>query len=225
MMIKLACALGAAALAVSFTLSNYFACSEAPEITASVSESVAAGGDANGSALKSNEEKIEETAEATPVEASSTDASALSAVASVAAIPVELTEAATVVVPAQKSDDNEDLAITASITSIISKIKPSSNDVATSRASKAQATFFAESDIAEWKLIFDAYPAPDVAEDEPAPISNSTIGSVDPTPLEIMETMTAAVSVQKTESQDVEITGPAWEPAVAEPDTAIENLE
>jgi hypothetical protein len=111
MMIKLACALGAAALAVSFTLSNYFACSEEPEITAFVSESVAAEGDANGSVLKSNEEKIEDTAEATPVEASS-------AVASVAAIPVELTEAATVVVPAQKSDDNEDLAITASITSL-----------------------------------------------------------------------------------------------------------
>jgi hypothetical protein len=51
MMIKLACALGAAALAVSFTLSNYFACSEASEITASVSESVAAEGDATARAV------------------------------------------------------------------------------------------------------------------------------------------------------------------------------
>jgi hypothetical protein len=93
-----------------------------------VSERVAAEGDAFGSALKSNEEKIGETAEATPVEASSTGASEP---ASVAAIPVELTETATVVVPSQKSDDNEDLAITASITSIIKEIEPSSNDVET----------------------------------------------------------------------------------------------
>jgi hypothetical protein len=218
MMIKLACAFGVAALAVSFTLSNSFACSEASEITASVFERVAAEGDANGSALKSNEEKIGETAEATPVEASSTDASEPSAVVSVAAIPVELNETATVVVPRQKSDDDEDLAITASITSIIREIEPSSNDVETPPASEAQA-------IAEWKLIFDATPAPDVAENEPVSIANPTIESVNATPVEIMVTVTAAVSIQKKEIQDVEITGPTGEPAVAEPDGAVDNLE
>jgi hypothetical protein len=115
MMIKLACAFGAAALAISFTLSNSFAF-EAPEIKASVSESFAIEGDANGAALQCSEEKIGETAEAAPVEASSP--AAPSADAAVAAIPVDIIETATVVVRGQKAEDNEDLAITASITSM-----------------------------------------------------------------------------------------------------------
>jgi hypothetical protein len=124
-----------------------FACSEAPEITASVSENVTTE-DANISVPEPNitEGKIREVAKSTPVEVSSADVSAT--IASVDAIPVEITE--TVTVAGQKSGDSE-LPTPVSNTS---KVEPSSSEVATISASQEQATVgvLTESDIAEWKM-------------------------------------------------------------------------
>jgi tetrahydromethanopterin S-methyltransferase subunit F len=173
-------------------------------------------------------ESNEPAAVTSAIEPSSIDVSTPPAIQSFDAIVVEITETATVVGSGQRLEDNEHVQIMAPI--IISKSELSFGDLSSQTAAsesetKATGEFSAETDIAKAQTEEVAYPAPDVAENEPASIANSTIESVDATPVEIMGTMTAAVSVQKTESQDVEITGPVWEPAVAEPDTAVDNLE
>jgi hypothetical protein len=196
----------------------------APEGDATVEERPSAQ---TGMTEVSPAESNEPAAVTSAIEPSSIDASAATAIQSFDTVVVEITETATVVGSGQRLEDNEHIQITAPI--IISKSEPSASDLSSRTAAsesetKATGEFSAETDIAKVQTEEVAYPAPDVAENEPASIA-STIESVDPTPVEIMETRTAAVSVQKTESQDAEITGPTWEPAVAEPDTAVDNLE
>jgi hypothetical protein len=114
---KLASAFGLATLAVAFSFSSSFACSETSRTTASVVESLISesGMNVTGSAEASApEEQVGEVAAPASVisniEPPSIDV--IAPPATVDAVPVEITETVTVVVPGQKSEDIDDVEIT-----------------------------------------------------------------------------------------------------------------
>jgi hypothetical protein len=194
MITRLAGALGVAALALSFSLGHSFACPKATETTSVASETVTgdAVADAAVAAPEISEPKGDEAAPLNAAEGTVAEASAMPP--ALAAPPVEMPETAVTIIPAQKQDDSADLALTDSIEVIVGKIEPSSDGSETSTLT--------ESDIAEWKLIFDPASAPTAAVIE---------GSAGAAPA----TIRAAEA-----SPEIEITG-----AVPQHTAATEDLE
>jgi hypothetical protein len=212
MIIRLAGALGVAALAFSFSLGNSSACPKATETPAAVSESVAADrvADVGVTASAISEPKVGEIAPLTAAEGFPADASTIDS--AVAAPPVEIPRTAAIVAPSQKPDDNEDLALTTSLGTIVGKTEQSS-DVSETSA-------LAESDIAEWKLIFDAASAPAAAVMEGSPgAAPATIGAAEAIPAETVEA-NSPVSAEKPADPEIDITG-----TVPQHTAATEDLE
>jgi hypothetical protein len=237
---KLASAFGLAMLAVAFSFSTSFACPETSQTTASVVESTVSESGMNVATLaeaSAPEGQVGEVAAPAPVtgniEAPSTEASAPSAIAFADAIPVEITETITVVVPGQKLEADEGVAIPASG---IAKIEPSfseesSQTVAHESEAKATAELSAQPGIAGAQIEVAEpapAPAPGVAEIEaPSTDVNAppAIASVDAVPVEITETVTIVVPGQKSEESDddVEITGSAPEHTTAAPKLKLDE--
>jgi hypothetical protein len=226
---KLASAFGLAMLALAFSFSTSFACPETSQTTASVVESTVSESGMNVATLaeaSAPEGQVGEVAAPAPVtgniEAPSTEASAPSAIAFADAIPVEITETVTVVVPGQKSEDDEGVAIPASG---IAGIEPtiteaSSQPPAQESEAKATADLSLQTGTAEAQIEV-AEPAATVVEvKQPSTDVNAppTIVSVDAVPVEITETVTVVVPGQKSEDiDDVEITGTEPEHPTAAP--------
>jgi hypothetical protein len=226
---KLASAFGLAMLAVAFSFSSSFACSETSPTTASVVESLVSesGMNVTGSAEASAPEgQVGEVAAPASVisniEAPSTDVNAPPAIASVDAVPVEITETVTVVVPGQKSEDDEGAAIPASgiagieppVTEESSQTAaPESEAKATADLSAQTGTAEAQIEVAEPAAVVDAVEPPSTDVNAPP-----AIASVDAVPVEITETVTVVVPGQKSEDiDDVEITGSEPEHPTAAP--------
>ena len=212
MITRLAGALGVAALALSFTLGHSFACPKATETTSVAYETVAgdALADAAVAAPEISEPKGGEAAPLNAVEGSVAEASAMPP--ALAVPPVEMPEIAVTIIPAQKRDDSADLALTDSIEAIVGKIEPSSDGSETSTLT--------ESDIAEWKLIFDAASAPTAAVIEgSAGAAPATIRAAEAIPAEPVEA-TSPGQDGAPASPEIEITG-----AVPQHTAATEDLE
>jgi hypothetical protein len=204
---KLAGAFGLAMLAVAFSFSTSFACSETSRTTASVVERLVSesGMNVTGSAEASAPEGQggEVAAPASVInniEAPSTDVNVPPAIVSVDAVPVEITETVTVIVPGQKSEDDEGAAIPASG---IAGIEPSVTEESSQTAapeSEAKATAGlsaaeAQIEVAEPAAVVAAV-APPSTDVPPA------IVSIDAVPVEITETVTVVVPGQKSEDID-----------------------
>ena len=222
---KLASALGLAMLSVAFSFSTSFACPEASQTTALAVESTLSesGTNVTASAEAAPEGQVGEVVAPASVvrniEAPSGDAAAPS-IAFVDAIRVEITETVTVVVPGQKSEDDDGAAISGSG---VAAIEPSVTEVVpqtTDPESEAKATAAAQTGAAEAQIEV-AEPAATVAAVEP-PFTDVTAPSpdisVDAVPVEISVTVTVAVPGQKSEDIDeVEITGSEPEHPIAAP--------
>jgi hypothetical protein len=134
------------------------------------------------------------------IEAPSTDVNVPPAIVSVDAVPVEITETVTVIVPGQKSEDDEGAAIPASG---IAGIEPSVTEESSQTAapeSEAKATAGlsaaeAQIEVAEPAAVVAAV-APPSTDVPPA------IVSIDAVPVEITETVTVVVPGQKSEDID-----------------------
>jgi hypothetical protein len=226
---KLASAFGLAMLAVAFSFSTSFACPETSQTTASVVESTVSESGMNVATLaeaSAPEGQVGEVAAPASVtgniEAPSTEASAPSAIAFADAIPVEITETVTVVVPGQKSEDDEGVAIPASgIAGIEPTITEASSQPPVQESeAKATADLSLQTGTAEAQIEV-AEPAPTIAAVElPSTDVNAppAIVSVDAVPVEITETVTVVVPGQKSEDiDDVEITGTEPEHPIAGP--------
>jgi hypothetical protein len=209
---KLASAFGLAMLAVAFSFSSSFACSETSRSTASVVESLVSesGMNVTGSAEASAPEVGEVAAPASVIsniEAPSTDVNAPPAIVSVDAVPVEITVTVTVVVPGQTSEDDEGAAIPASG---IAGIEPSAQTAAPESEAKATADLSVQTGTAEAQIEV-AEPAATIAAVElPSADVNAppAIVSVDAVPVEIAVTVTVVVPVQTSEDiGEIEITG------------------
>jgi len=221
---KLASAFGLAMLAVAFSFSSSFACSETSRSTASVVESLVSvsGMNVTGSAEASAPEgQVGEVAAPASVisniEAPSSDVNAPPAIASSDAIPVEITVTVTVVVPGQKSEDDEGAAIPASgivgIELSAQTAAPESAAKATADLSAQTGTAEAQIEVAEPAAVVDAVEPPSTDVNAPP-----AIASVDAVPVEITETVTVVVPGQKSEDiDDVEITGSEPEHPTAAP--------
>jgi hypothetical protein len=226
---------GLAMLAVAFSFSTSFACSETSHTTASVIESAVSESRVNitrsADSAEANvpEGQVGEIAApasiVSNIEAPPTEASSPPAIAVADAIPVESTETAMGVVPDQNSEDDKGAAIPASG---IAGIEPSvteepSQTAAPESEAKATPELSAQTDTAEGQIEV-AEPAAAVAAVEPPSTDVNApraIVSVDAVPVEITETVTVVVPGQKSQDvDDVEITG-------AEPEhpTAAPNLK
>src|SRR5271168_4439356 len=107
-------------------------------------------------------------------------------------------ETATTIIPAQKQEDSADLALTASIEAIVGKIEPSSDGSETSTLT--------ESDVAGWKLIFDAASAPTaVLIEGSAGAAPATIRAAEAIPAEPVEAPSPASDGARA-SPEIEIT-------------------
>ena len=118
---KLASAFGLAMLAVAVSFSSSFACPETSHTSVSVVESAVSEGGVNITPLAEASAPEAQVGEIVPapsvistIDAPPTDVNALPAIVSAEAVPVEITETVTVVVPGQKSQDIEDVEITGS---------------------------------------------------------------------------------------------------------------
>jgi hypothetical protein len=150
------------------------------------------------------------------IDAPPTEGSAPPAIVSADAVLVEITETVTVVVPGQKSEDDEGATIAASG---IAEIEPSvteESSQATAPENEAKATELSEpSRIAEAQI--EVAPA---AVESPSTDVNAipAIVSVETVPVESTETVTVVVPGQKSQDiDDVEITGSEPEHPTAAP--------
>jgi hypothetical protein len=206
---KLASAFGLAMLAVAFSFSSSFACSETSRTTASVVERLVSEsgmnvtGSAEASAPEGQGGEVAAPASViSNIEAPSTDVNVPPAIVSVDAVPVEITETVTVVVPGQKSEDDEGAAIPASG---IAGIEPSVTEESSQTAapeSEAKATAGlsaaeAQIEVAEPAAVVAAVAPPSTDVNAPP-----AIVSVDAVPVEITETVTVVVPGQKSEDID-----------------------
>jgi hypothetical protein len=213
---RLASAFGLAMLAVAFSCSTSFACSETSHTAASLVESAVSESGMNITSLvETNAPEAQVggvAATASVVSAPRTEASAPPAVALVEAIPAEITETVTVVVPGQNSEDDDGAAIPASG---VAAIEPSSlteepsQTAAPENEAKATAEVSEQTGTAEAPIAV-ADPAAVAAIEPPSTDVNAppAIVSVDAVAVEITETVTVVVPGQKSEDiDDVEITG------------------
>jgi hypothetical protein len=226
---KLASAFGLAMLAVAFSFSSSFACPDALETTSSVLASVVSESGPNvttfaeASAVEGQIGEIAAPASGiSKIEAATTDASAADP------ILVEITETVTVVVPGQKLEVDEGVAIPASG---IAKIETSftyesSQTAAPESEAKATVELSAQTGMAGAQTEV-AEPAPDVAAIEaPSTDVNAppAIAFVDAVLVAITETVTIVVPGQKSEERDdVEITGPAPEHTSVAPNLKLDE--
>ena len=170
-----------------------------PSVTEESSQAAAPESEERATELSEPTSIAEAQIEVAPaaVEPPSTDVNALPSIVSVEAVPVEITETVTVVVPGQKSEDDEGATIAASG---IAAIEPAAPE------SEAKATELPEpTGIAEAQI--------EVAPAAVEPLSTDlnalpAIASVEAVPVEITETVTVVVPGQKWQDiDDVEITG------------------
>ena len=134
------------------------------------------------------------------IDAPPTEASALPTIVSADAIPVEITETVTVVVPGQKPEDDEAAAIG------IAGIEPSVTEESSQTAaheSEAKATELSEpTGTAEAQIEF-AEPAPTEVEPPSTDVNAlPTIVSADAVLVEITETVTVVVPGQRSEDDE-----------------------
>jgi hypothetical protein len=154
------------------------------------------------------------------IEAPSTEPSAPPAIAFADAIPVEITETVSVVVPGQNSQDEEGPAMSASG---IAGIEPSVTEASSQTAApeseaKATADLSVQTGTAEAQIV--AEPAATIAAVElPSTDVNAPPAiSVDAVPVEITVTVTVVVPGQTSEDIDeVEITGSEPEHPISAP--------
>jgi hypothetical protein len=181
-----------------------------PSVTEESTQAVAPESEAKATELSEPSGIAEAQTEVAPaaVEPPSTDLNALPAIVSVEAVPVEITETVTVVVPGQKSGDDEGATIAASgITAIEPSVTEESSQAAAPE-SEEKPTGIAEAQI-------EVAPAAVVSTDLNA---LPEIVSVEAVPVEITETVTVVVPGQKLQDiDDLEITGPEPEHPTAAP--------
>jgi hypothetical protein len=206
----LASAFGLAMLSVAFSFSTSFACPKTSQTMASVVERTVSESGMNVTALAEASAPEGQAGEvgapgsvAGNTEAPSTEPSAPS-VAFADAIPVEITETVTVVVPGQNSKEEEGPAMPASgIVGIEPSVTTASSQMAAPESeTKATADLSVQTGTAEVQIV-----------DEPATISTdvdaaAALVSVDAIPVEITVTVTVVVPGQTSENIDkVEGTG------------------
>jgi hypothetical protein len=190
---NLASAFGLAMLSGAFSFSTSFACPETSQTTASALESTVSGSGMNVTALAEASAPEGQVGErGAPDVVGNTEAPSFAN-----AIPVEITETVTVVVPGQNSEDEEGPAIAGTEPSVIE-----ASPEVKSTADLSVQTGTAEADIF-------ARPAATIAPVElPSTDVNAppTIVSVDP--VEITVTVTVVVPGQTPEEiEEVDITG------------------
>jgi hypothetical protein len=218
---KLASAFGLAMLSVAFSFSTSFGCPETSQTTASVvestiSESVNVNALAEVSAPEGQVGEVGAPASiAGNIEAPASEPSGPS-IAN--AIPIEITVTATVVVPAQNSEDEEGPAMPADIAGTAPSVAEEvSQTAAPESEAKATADSSPQTGAAKARIEV-AEPAATVAAVEP-PSTDVTappaIVSVDAVPVEITVTVTVVVPGQKSEVDDVDV--PGFEPEHATP--------
>ena len=135
------------------------------------------------------------------IDAPPTEASAPPAIVSADAVLVEITETVTVVVPGQKSEDDEGATIAASGVAAIEPSVTEESSQAAAPESEAKATESEPTGTAEVAPAAVEPPSTDVN-------ALPAIVSVEAVPVEITETVTVVVPGQKSQDiEDVEITG------------------
>ena len=209
---KLASAFGLAMLAVPFSFSSSFACPETSHTSASVIESADSESAVNITPLAEASAPEAQVGEIVPapsvistIDAPPTEASAPPAIVSADAVLVEITETVTVVVPGQKTEDDEGATIAASGIAVMEPSVTEESSQAAAPESEAKATESEPTAIAEAQI--DVAPA---AVEPPSTDLNAlpAIVSVEAVPVEITETVTVVVPGQKSQDiEDVEITG------------------
>jgi hypothetical protein len=230
---RLASAFGLAMLAVAFSFSTSFACSETSHTTASVVESAVSESGVNitrsADSAEANvpEGQVGEVAApasiVSNIEAPPTEASASPVMAFGDTIPVESTETVMGVVPDQNSEDDEGAAIPACG---IAGIEPSvteepSQTAAPESEAKAPPELSAQTDTAEGRIEV-AEPAAAVAAVKPPSTDVNApraVVFVDAVPVEITETVTVVVPVQTSEDDGgaaIPASGIGIEPSVTE---------
>jgi hypothetical protein len=190
---KLASAFGLAMLAVAFSFSTSFACPETSQTTSSAVESAVS---AEASAPEG---------QAAELAAQAPDASAPPAIAYVDAIPVEIIETVTVVVPGQNAEE-EGATITASgIAGVETSVaEESSRTAAPESEAKATPELSAQTGAVEAQIEV-AEPAGVVAAVEPLATDVNALPvvvSVDAVRVEITQTVTVVVPGQTLEHND-----------------------
>jgi hypothetical protein len=193
-------------LAVAFSFSTSFACSETSHTAASVVESVVSESGMNVTPLaEANAPEAQVggvAATASVVGAPPIEASAPPAVALAEAIPAEITKTVTVVVPGQNSEDDDGAAIPASgVAAIEPSITEASSQTAVPESEKADSELSAQNAA----RIEVAGPAAVVAPVEPPSADLNTppaVLSVDAVPVEITVTMTIVVPGQTSEDDE-----------------------
>jgi hypothetical protein len=203
---RLASAFGLAMLAVAFSFSTSFACSESSHTAASVVESGVSESEMNVTPLaEANAPEAQVggvAATASVVGAPPIEASAPPAVALAEAIPAEITKTVTVVVPGQNSEDDDGAAIPASgVAAIEPSITEASSQTAVPEREKADSELSAQNAA----RIEVAGPAAVVAPVEPPSTDLNTppaVLSVDAVPVEITVTMTIVVPGQTSEDDE-----------------------
>ena len=226
---KLASAFGLAMLAVAFSFSSSFACPETSHTSASVVESAVSEGGVNITPLAEASAPEAQVGEIVPapsvistIDAPPTEASAPPAIVSADAVLVEITETVTVVVPGQKSEDDEGATIAASGIAAIEPTVTEESSQAAAPESEAKATELPEpTGIAEAQI--------EVAPAAVEPLSTDAlpaIVSVEAVPVEITETVTVVVpgqakATELSEPTDIAEVAPA---AVEPPSTDVNAL-
>ena len=208
---KLASAFGLAMLAVAFSFSSSFACSETSHTSASVVESAVSEGGVNITPLAEASAPEAQVGEIVPAPSviSTIDtpptASAPPAIVAADAVPVEITETVTVVVPGQKSEDDEGATIAASGIAVMEPSVTEESSQAAAPESEEKATELSEpTGVAEAQIEV----APAAVEPPSTDVNLPSIVSVEAVPVEITETVTVVVPGQTPEDiDDVEITG------------------
>src|SRR6516225_10699577 len=187
-------------LAVAFSFSSSFACSETSHTSASVEESAVSESGVNITPLAEASASEAQVGEIVPapsvistIDAPPTDVNALPAIVSVEAVPVEITATVTVVVPGQKSQDDEGATIAASGIAVMEPSVTEESSQAAAPESEERATELSEpTGIAEAQI--------EVAPAAVEPLSTDAlpaIVSVEAVPVEITETVTVVVPGQK----------------------------
>src|SRR6516225_5110433 len=194
-------------LAVAFSFSSSFACSETSHTSASVEESAVSESGVNITPLAEASASEAQVGEIVPapsvistIDAPPTDVNALPAIVSVDAVAVEITETVTVVVPGQKSEDDEGATIAASGIAAIEPTVTEESSQAAAPESEEKATELSEpTGIAEAQT--EVAPA---AVEPPSTDVNAlpAIVSVEAVPVEITETVTVVVPGQKSEDDE-----------------------
>ena len=214
---KLAGAFGLAMLAVAFSFSSSFACPETSHTSASVVESAVSESGALAEA-SAPEAQVGEIVPAhsviSTIDVPPTEGAAPPAIVSADAVLVEITETVTVVVPGQKSEDDEGATIAASGIAAIEPSVTEESSQAAAPESEERATELSEpTGIAEAQI--------EVAPAAVEPLSTDAlpaIVSVESVPVEITETVTVVVPGQKLQDiDDAEITGSEPEHPTAAP--------